>query len=103
LLAGWLASRLDLALPVVEARPGDPASLELVAEHEGRDGRFAVEGPDGAFQLRARAEVAGSPARVRTLRLTLRTEQAMLGQALDCFEADSVYEEALAAVVALWP
>jgi glucose-6-phosphate dehydrogenase assembly protein OpcA len=103
LLAGWLASRLRLPVPLVEALPADAGSLELVAEYGGRGGRFAVEGPDAAFELRARAEIAGPPSRVRTLRLTQRTEQAVLAQALTCFETDPVYEEALAAVVALWP
>jgi hypothetical protein len=103
LLAGWLASRLELALAVVEDLPADTPSLELMAEHDGRDGRFAVEGLEGASELRARAEVAGSPARIRTLRQARRTEQGLLGQALNCFEADPVYEAALAAAVALWP
>jgi len=101
LLAGWLVSRLRLAHGAVELRVADQASVEVVAEHDGRMGRFAVGRPAGAPRFRAGVEIEGGPAHARTLPLRDRSRSDVFARALAPSEADTVYEEVLAAAIAL--
>lgn len=101
LLAGWLASRLEFPAGMVDVTPGDRLSTEVLAEHDGRQGRFAVEPFQDAHEVRAVVEVSDGPRHVRRAPLRRLSDGRLLGRALTCFGADPVYDQALVAAAAL--
>jgi glucose-6-phosphate dehydrogenase assembly protein OpcA len=102
LIGGWLVSRLGLdpsAVTLVEERH---ASIELVCETaDGHRGRFLVERPEVERLIHTTVEVDGMEPQRRMLRLRDRSPGRVLGTALAHLGHDRVYEQALAAAVAL--
>ena len=101
LLAGWLLSRLHLPRAELHLEDAPFASLEVVAEHAGQQGRFAVTRRGDERIVEAEVDIEGGPSNRRTLRLRERSPARVLGQALGIVGHDDVYEQALAAAATL--
>lgn len=103
LMAGWVCSRLGLDTSVATVADHRHVTIEVVAGHDGREGRFVVARSEGERIVTARATVEGGPAHERVLRLRPRDPARVLGQALARMERDPVWEEAVATAAALAP
>jgi glucose-6-phosphate dehydrogenase assembly protein OpcA len=103
LMAGWVLSRLGLGPEVATVTDHVHVSIELVASHAGRTGRFAVTRRSDERIVTASAVVRGGPAHERALRLRPRDPARVHGEVLARTGHDPVYEQALAAAIALAP
>lgn len=99
LMAGWLADRLDLALPDVHLVEAEHVSMRLRAEHEGRHGTAAVLRESGQRNLRLEGAVDGAGAFAATQPLPPRGPGWGLAEALTRVHRDAVFERALAAAL----
>lgn len=98
LLAGWLASRLDLAPASIEIVDAPHVTIELDARGPGgRPGRFVVSRPSDERLIEALVAIEDGPSHRRTLRMRDRSDARVLGEALARAGRDHVYEGALAA------
>ena len=101
LLAGWVASRLELPRSRVHLTDARHVTMEVKAEHEGRRGTFAVRRPSDERMVEASVAIEDGPSHRRTMRLRPRSPARVLGQALTHQARDHVYEGALAAALEL--
>lgn len=101
LLGGWLASRLALPAGAVGLHPDRHVTIELEAAAGGRRGRFRVARPTDERLIETTVDVEDGPVLRRTLRMRDRSPARVLGLALARTGHDRVYEQALAASIAL--
>ena len=101
LLAGWLASRLDLSPPALQLADGRHLSVRLEADHAGDQASFVVGRADGERLVRAKAEVAGAPPHEDRLSLADDPLPWSLAEALTNLRRDRVQEAALQAALGL--
>jgi hypothetical protein len=103
LLAGWLLSRLRIPPGVVEVGPSEGLSVEVTAEHNGRQGHFSVAWSAESHLIDARVVIGTGPPLVRRWRRDEAGPVGLLGRALARLGWDPVYGEALTAAVVLRP
>ena len=101
LLAGWIASRLQLARSSFSLDDADRLMLRVVAEHEGHEGSFAVEERSGGREVHATATIDGDTALHRTSLLTEWSPARVLDRALGQLGRDAVWEQSLARALEL--
>ncbi|MDQ1568676.1 MAG: hypothetical protein QOF96_3556 [Actinomycetota bacterium] len=101
LLAGWLLSRLRIPPGVVEVGPSEGLSVEVTAEHNGRQGHFSVAWSAESHLIDARVVIGTGPPQVRRWRRDEAGPVGLLGRALARLGWDPVYGEALTAAVVL--
>lgn len=103
LVAGWVTSRLGLDSAAVEITEHAHVTIELVAHHAGRTGRFTVARPTDERTVIADAEIEGGPSHHRVVPLPARDPASVLGRVLARPGHDPVFEQAVLAAVALAP
>ncbi|HEV7688487.1 MAG TPA: OpcA/G6PD domain-containing protein, partial [Acidimicrobiia bacterium] len=101
LLAGWLLSRLRIPAGVVEVGPSEGLSVEVTAEHNGRQGHFSVAWSAESHLIDARVVIGTGPPQVRRWRRDEAGPVGLLGRALARLGWDPVYGEALTAALVL--
>lgn len=103
LLAGWIASRLNLSSHVVHLDDAEHVGLRLLAEHNGGTGEFSVERPGDDRTVLAVARIEGGPETRSAASLTDASPSWGLTEALGQMGRDAVYEAALSTVLRFWP
>jgi glucose-6-phosphate dehydrogenase assembly protein OpcA len=101
LLAGWLASRLELPPPSVTLVDERHASIRIEAHHAGRVGRFWVKRADGDRMVEAGAEIEDGPSHREMLTLPDAALPWSLAHALTRLQRDRIYEGAVRAAAGL--
>jgi glucose-6-phosphate dehydrogenase assembly protein OpcA len=101
LLAGWLLSRLGVARRVTEVAGADRVAIEILAQHDRRQGRFSVTWSAQAALVDVRAAIVGGPSHHRRWWPHERIGPRLLGRALVHLDADRLYVEALSAAITL--
>jgi glucose-6-phosphate dehydrogenase assembly protein OpcA len=99
LLAGWLASRLELPRSAFSLSPARHVSLALAAE----GASFEVAREDGKRSVRASASVDGGPSHTDVLTLPDASLPWSLADALTRLERDRVWEQALRGALVFAP
>jgi hypothetical protein len=103
LLAGWLLGRLQVPPTAVEVLTSEHASIDVLAEHDGRRAHFSVAWSAESALIDARAVVAGGPSVLRRYRPAEAATAALLDRALARLDRDPVYIEAVSAALSLRP
>ena len=99
LLAGWVASRLDLPPEAVHLEDAQHASFAITAEHDGRTARFVTERQGDERLVRASASVEGGPSHEELLPLADPTLAWSVAEALNNLEGDPIYGATLEAAI----
>jgi glucose-6-phosphate dehydrogenase assembly protein OpcA len=101
LLAGWLASRLNLPPTAIHMEDDLHASIRLEAHHAGHTGRFWVTRTAGTRVVEAGAEIDDGPSHHEMVTLPDDTLPWSLSRALIRLRHDRVYEAAVKAAATL--
>jgi glucose-6-phosphate dehydrogenase assembly protein OpcA len=101
LFAGWVMSRLDLPRAVVHLGEAEHLSVKLVANHEGRRGRFEVERKGDERVIDASVEIDGGPSFEQKMQIGEAWPSRSLADALAHMGHNQTYEAALQAALGL--
>jgi glucose-6-phosphate dehydrogenase assembly protein OpcA len=101
LFAGWVMSRLDLPRSVVHLGDEEHLSVILVASHEGRRGRFAVERKGDERVIDASVEIDDGPSFQQKVQIGEAWPSRSLADALGHMGHNQTYEAALEAALGL--
>jgi len=101
LFAGWVMSRLDLPRSVVHLGDAEHLSVKLVASHEGRRGRFAVERKGEERVIDASVEIDDGPSFQQKVQIGEEWPSRSLADALSHMGHNQTYEAALEAALGL--
>jgi hypothetical protein len=101
LLGGWLLRRLDLPKTAITLVAAEHAAIRIVAEADGRRGRFEVERKGAEREIESTIDVDGGPSVRQTLRMRRQWPSLSLANALTGIAYDEVYRQALAGAVEL--
>jgi glucose-6-phosphate dehydrogenase assembly protein OpcA len=101
LFAGWVMSRLHLPRALVHLGEAEHLSVKLVATHEGRRGRFAVERKGDERVIDASVEIDGGPSFQQKMHIGETWPSRSLADALTHMGHNETYEAALQAALGL--